>query len=314
MKFFRKLTSIPEKKEALLALTASSILWGLSAPIMKLLLAVTPLFLLAFLRFFIASIIFLLFRPNLRLERKDIPRIAFAAIINISIHIPLFFYGLSLTSVINATMIAAAGPLFTLFLAKEFLKEDVKKNMLIGGFIGLGGFAIVFLNPLITNGFSISLLGNALLFLSTLSWIYYEILLKKMHKKYDAKTLTFYTFFIGSIPLLPFALPSFHLIPELLKLPVFLFGIIWGILITSLLAFFLWQWGLARLSLSRVGFFSYVDPIVATVAAIIILEETLTYHFVVGALLIFIGLYVAEATIHYPHFHLYHAHMRKRSG
>lgn len=211
-------------------------------------------------------------------------------------------------------MIAAAGPLLTLVLAHKFLNESVKKNMMLGSIIGMVGFIIVVINPLLTSGFSMSIIGNFLLLLSTLTWIYYELMAKKMHKKYDSKTITFYTFFFGSLPLLPFAMSSFYLLPELIKLPVFIFGITWGILITSLLAFFVWQWGLAKLTLSRAGFFAYVDPIVATIASIIILGETLSQHFVVGALLIFIGLYVAENTIHFPHFHLYHAHMKKIRG
>jgi len=279
---------------------------------MKLLLNVAPLFLVAFLRFFTASLLLLLFRPNLKIDKKDLPLLIFAAVLNVSIHIPLFFYGLKLTSVINATLIASAGPLLTLLIAKKFLNEDVKKNMLIGSFVGILGFLLIILNPLLTNNLSVSLVGNMFLLLSTLTWIYYELLAKKFHKKYDSKTITFYTFFFGSIPLIPFAWGSFHMIPELIRLPIFVFGIIWGILVTSLLAFYVWQWGLSRLTLSRVGFFMYIDPIVATVAAILILDEVLTGSFIIGAVLIFAGLYVAETTIHFPHFHLYHAHMRNR--
>ncbi len=312
MRLFRKLTSIPEKREALIALTVSSILWGLSAPIMKLLLNIAPLFLVAFLRFFIAAVVLLIFKPNLNVDRKDLPRFIFAAVINVSIHIPLFFYGLMLTSVINATMIAAAGPLLTLILARKFLKENVKKSMMIGSLVGILGFIIIVINPLLTTGLSKNLLGNILLVLSTLAWIYYELLSKKLHNKYDSKTITFYTFFFGSLPLIPFAAGSFHLLPELIKIPFFVIGILWGIFITSLLAFSVWQWGLSKLTLTRVGFFAYIDPIVATIAAIVILGETLRYHFIMGAVLIFIGLYIAEATIHFPHFHLYHAHMKER--
>ena len=312
MELFRKIVHIPEKREALVALTVSSVLWGLSAPVMKILLGIAPLFLVAFLRFFLASVVMLIFRPNLNVDKKDLPKFIYAAVINICIHIPLFFYGLMLTSVINATMIAAAGPLLTLIIARGFLKENVKKNMLVGCLVGFLGFGIVVINPLLTDGLSQNLIGNILLVLSTITWIYYELLSKELHKKYDSKTITFYTFFLGSLPLIPFAAGSFYLLPELIKIPMFIITITWGIFITSLLAFFVWQWGLSRLSLSRVGFFAYIDPIVATIAAILILEETLTYHFIIGAILIFIGLYIAEATIHFPHFHLYHAHMKQR--
>lgn len=293
-----------EKREALFALAGSSIIWGISAPIMKLLLGVAPLFLVAFLRFFVASLFFLLFKPNLRLDRQDIPKVIFGAIIAIGLHIPLFFYGLTLTSVTNAAMISAAGPLITLIFAREFLREKLRKNMFFGGMVGVAGFLLVFLGPIITTGVSGNLLGNAMLLLATLLWIYYEMLAKKLHKKYSTITISFYTFFIGGLVLLPFAFPYFYELPNLITIPVFVFGIIWGIIMTSFTAFFLWQWGLSKLEVSRVGFFAYLDPIVATLAALIILKETLSPQFLLGACFIFVGLYIAEGTIHLPHFHL----------
>jgi len=64
------------------------------------------------------------------------------------------------------------------------------------------------------------------------------------------------------------------------------------------------MWGLSKLEVSRVGFFVYLDPVIATAAAFFMLKETITIPFLLGAAFIFFGLYIAETTIHWPHFHL----------
>lgn len=304
MHFFKKLIFKEEKREALLALTSSSIIWGVSTPIMKLLLLIAPTFLVAFLRFFLAAFVILFTRPSLKIKTQDIPRFLFAGIFGLAIHISFFFFGIELTSVINASVILAATPVLTLIFANALLREKISRNMFIGCLLGIVGFLIVFLAPILREGISKSLLGNTFLLVSTGAWVLYEIQCKKLGKKYSVGTIAFYTFLIGGIVFLPFALPSFNLLPQLIHTPLFIFAIIWGIFITSSLAFYLWQWGLSKLTVSRVGFFIYLDPIISTAAAILILNEKIKAEFLIGAAFIFFGLYVAETTIHFPHFHL----------
>jgi drug/metabolite transporter (DMT)-like permease len=71
------------------------------------------------------------------------------------------------------------------------------------------------------------------------------------------------------------------------------------------LAFGLWQFGISKVSETNVGFFLYISPIVTTLIAITFLGEHVTAEFLIGSLLIVIGLLVAEAHLHHkrPHHH-----------
>jgi drug/metabolite transporter (DMT)-like permease len=307
---------IPEKREALLAITIAAMIWGANAPISKWTLQFISVETLAFIRFYFAFIIFyLIFKPNLKIAKKDIPLMFLCGFIGISIHIPLLYIGLTLTGAINAAIIASSVPILTLFFSRFFLKEKISKKFIIGGLLGLFGVIFIILEPLFEEGLSNNLVGNLLLLGAVVSFIIYEIISKKLTKKnYHATTITTYSYLIGFISFLPFYLMDITKNGIYFLNSQTLIGIFYILFFSSLIAIPLWQWGISKLEISRVGFFLYLDPVVAFIVAFFLLGEIVTVHMLIGALFIFIGLYIAENTLHFPHFHLYHAHMKKHKG
>jgi len=307
---------VPEKREALLAITIAAMIWGANAPISKWTLQFISVETLAFIRFYFAFIIFyLIFKPNLKIAKKDIPLMFLCGFIGISIHIPLLYIGLTLTGAINAAIIASSVPILTLFFSRFFLKEKISKKFLIGGLLGLFGVIFIILEPLFEEGLSNNLIGNLLLLGAVISFIIYEIISKKLTKRnYHAATITTYSYLIGFISFLPFYLMDITKNGIYFLNSQTLIGIFYILFFSSLTAIPLWQWGISKLEISRVGFFLYLDPVVAFTVAFFLLGEIVTLHMLIGTLFIFIGLYIAENTLHFPHFHLYHAHMKKRIG
>lgn len=291
---------------AFTALFLSAAIWGITPPIMKLTLSVVPLFSLACIRFGVASLfLFPLVYKHLHIQKKHIPLLIFSGMAGITIHMSLFFWGLTLTSSINASIIGATVPLMTLFLAHTFLREKIKHTVLLGAILGTVGISIILLKDAFAGGVSVSPLGDILLLISTLAFVVYELVSKELFRTYKALPITFYNFVIGTLSFLPAALYEYTLNPQwiaTLPHPAWL-GILFGIFFPSLLAFSLWQWGLSKVEASRVGFFCYLHPIIGTIAAILILGETPTLVFTIGSLLIFLGLFVAEGLFHFLPFH-----------
>ena len=60
------------------------------------------------------------------------------------------------------------------------------------------------------------------------------------------------------------------------------------------IAFWLWSEGLKRMSATQVGVVLYIEPVVATFAAWLILGEIITLWILAGGLLISIGVYLSE--------------------
>lgn len=290
-----------KKNLPVLALIAAAVIWGAAAPIFKWSISNIPIFPLVFIRFFLAAVLLIPFLKKTKIDLKDFWTILLLGFFGITINSGFFFLGISLTSAINAGVIAAAGPIFTIVGAWIFLKERRSKKLLVGAFIGLFGVLTISTQSLLKHGVSADLLGNFLLIVSIWGTVGHEILVKKLQSKYDSVLLTFSMFMVGALSFLPLAYyqlahnPSFLINLDIRGVT----GIIFGIFLSSLAAYFLWNWGLSRMPASKVGIFLYADPVAAILVSIPLLKEKLTVYDVVGSLLIFLGIYIAERRIHY---------------
>lgn len=285
-----------------IALASAAVIWGANTPIMKVTMLSVPPFTLAFLRFFIASLILFPFvRRQINFQKKDLPSLFLAAFLGITVLISLYFFGLKLTSALNAGIIGGTLPITSLIFAAIFLHERVTRKIVIGACISLFGIFIIVGKDLLVYGLHISPFGDILIFLSNIAFAAYDTLSKKLLKLYSPLAITFFIFFVGSLTFLPGVWwdlqtnPSWHA-----TLPFGAYvGIVYGILFSALIAFSFWQYGLSKTTETSAGFFFYITPLVTTVIAISFLGENLTNEFLIGSLLIFIGLLVAQAHLHH---------------
>lgn len=290
---------------AVLALIIANLIWGAASPIFKWSLESIQPFTLAFLRFFIAALLVLpLTIHNLRIAKQDIVRLMTMAVVGITFHIPVFFIGLKLSSSINAPIISSAAPVFLILASIIFLKEKPKRKVIVGTFISLLGVMIIILQPLLEKGVDGSLVGNLLFVLATITYVFYTIVLKELSQKYSALTLTFWTFAIASVTLLPYMLIEAQPSTVLTHLDIkAITGILFGGFLSSGLAYFLYGYALKNLGASEVGVFTYIDPVIAVIIAIPLLGETVTSAYLLGALLVFLGIFFAEGRIPYHSLH-----------
>src|SRR5574339_844282 len=132
------------KNLAIVALTATAVIWGATLPLMKENLETIPPFSLAFGRFFIASVLAILFINFKNIKLKDFFHIAAFAFFGISLHIGLFLNGLANSTSIDATFILALSPVITSLLATIFLKEKISFWHKIGILVAfLGSFLYI---------------------------------------------------------------------------------------------------------------------------------------------------------------------------
>jgi len=292
-------------KFAYVALFFAAVMWGATAPIMKMTLEVVPVFTLAFIRFGSASVLmFPLVFKKLAIRREDVKTIFFGALCGITFNISLFFFGLKLTSALNAGILIASTPIFTFLFAHIFLKEKLTRNFIYGGLIGLMGIMVIIGKDLFKDGMNISPIGDVLILLATIFFVSYETISKKLFKSYNALVITFYSFLFGSLSLVPFVIwesqKNIGWVNQL-SVPV-IAGIIYGIVFSSFLAYSFWEFGLSKITESKVGFFLYFSPIASTITAVVILSEKINSSFLIGAILILLGIFIAEGYV--KHFSL----------
>lgn len=281
---------------ALLYTSTATIIWGATAPIMKLTLEQVPVFSLAFIRMAIASSILAFFvTKKLKIQKEDYKSFFLSAITGVTFNLALFFIGLKLTQAIISALLTASVPILTLLAAHIYLREKLTTRLIIASLIALTGVIIIIGKP--SGKLTLpQLIGNILLLLSSISWVAHEIVAKKLLKKYSAETVTFYTMSIGATIFLPLFLFEFWQNPTWINQVTIsgYTGIIYGIFFASLIAYWSWQKGLSLLPAGQAAFFFYLDPISGAILAMILLGEKLTPSLIIGGILIAAAVFLAE--------------------
>mgnify|MGYP001030028479 CR=1 FL=1 len=288
----------------ILALIITNIIWGGAFPIFKFALQNIPPFTLAFIRFFFAGLIFLptALKNFQRITLKQWLEIFLVGFFGIFINITFFFLGLKKTESINAPIIASSGPVFIYFFSILFLKEKPKLKVFLGMMVALFGVLLVILSPILLDGKELFLgevEGNFFIVLGTLGSVFATVIGRDLLKKVNPYFVTAFSFLSSSILFLLFV-PK-----ELVGWSFFDLnlagwtGIIYGVFFSSAAAYFLYYYGLSKIDAQEVGLFTYIDPIVAVLIAMPLLNEFPTIYYLIGSVLVFGGIYLAEGRLHW---------------
>jgi drug/metabolite transporter (DMT)-like permease len=297
--------SLSVVQKAFLALIIANIIWGAAAAIFKLSLQNIPPFTLAFWRFFLGAILIFIVmgkKVSLPLEsRRDGVLLFLYGFFGITVNIIFFFLGLQRTFSINSPVISSAQPILTLFFALLFLHESFRLKKFVGMVFGTLGILVIIIEPLLTHGVDGSIIGNLFLVFATVAAVLQTIVGKKIINKYNPWAFTFWAFLVGAASFLPLALYEYAKIPHLYAMLDWrgYTGIAFGAIFSSTIGYGLFAWGLSKISATDSAMFAYVDPIVGTIAGALILREPITVPFLLGSLLIFGGIFLAEGRIHY---------------
>ncbi|MFH0749645.1 MAG: DMT family transporter [Candidatus Gottesmanbacteria bacterium] len=295
-------------QKGVIGLIIANIIWGFASPIFKWSLTNIPPFTLAFLRFFIASIILgIVLRKNLALpikDKHDVKLLIIHALTGITGNITLFFLGLQLTLAINVPVIASSQPIMIFLFAYLILKEKLKLNKVLGMIVGTIGILAIVLEPIYYAGIDGNTLGNFLIVLATISGAIAMLIGRQLFQKYDPLVLMFWAFVIGTLSFLPPALVEYIRQPTIFQTLDIrgIVGIIFGSVFSSTIAYTLYAYGLSKIQASDASLFIYIDPIAGAVLSYFMLHEPITIPFLIGAGLIFTGIYIAERRIHYHPF------------
>jgi drug/metabolite transporter (DMT)-like permease len=298
---------ITTARKAFFAIIIANLIWGAAAPIFKISLMNIPPYTLAFWRFFLGALVLLvILRKKATLPTKtpkDLNLLIAYAITGITINIIFFFWGLKLTYSINSPVISASAPVMTYLLALVFLKEKFYWKKLSGMILGTIGIIIIVIEPLLLHHDG-NLVGNLFLVIATIAAVIQTIVGKDVLTRVNPIAFTFWAFIVGAASFLPLAIYEFGTIPHLyqsLDIAGYL-GIAYGAVFSSAAGYALYAWGLSKIAASDASVFSYVDPVIGTVLGVLLLGEPITRYFVLGSVLIFGGIFLAEGRLHYHRF------------
>ena len=293
-------------KKAVIFLILANFIWGAGSPIFKWAFEshIHP-FTLGFFRFLIPTLLIgFFYRKKISIKMHDFPKIFFSSLCAITINIGFFLFGIEKTLSINAPIIGSSAPIFLIIGAILFLRERPGKKVFIGNMLGLTGILLIIIEPLIQTNTGGSVLGNIFLIISMLGAVTGAILSKELLKKYSAMTITFWAFFIGLLTFSPFFANEVHLYGLLPQLsPPAIFAILFGGIFSSLIGYGCYYWGLKHIPASQTSIFAYIDPIAGVLVAAPLIHEYPNFFFLIGAVLVFLGIFISEGRLHYHPFH-----------
>lgn len=192
----------------------------------------------------------------------------------------------------NVSLIVCSCPLFTALAVWWIQGRKLSQFEIVGALCAFVGMALVVINGRFV--LHLSAQGDVLALVACFSWVVYSLLLPSLAQRYSTQMINRKVFLYGFISILPWF--AWH--PEqwptwsVLQIPVVWSNLLFLALIASLLGFSLWTMCMKRLGTMQTTNYVYLNPISTVVAAHWVLGEQITVCYLIGAVLILLGLYL----------------------
>jgi len=279
----------------LCGLGAASI-WGGMYVVSKVVLEIIPPFTLVTLRLILGAVtlaIVLAIRGFPKLSRRQFWQVMGVGFVGYGISLSLQFLGTKLSTAANGSLVTSATPAFVLLFAWMLLGERITSRRLLALFLATLGVVAVIdprsaqLNPEL-------FLGNLFLIGAAITWALYSVLVRKVTQDTDVLMFSMLAL-IGGLPV-SMSAGSWEL--STLGVGTIGPGIIGGVMfigiISTALAMVLWNTAFNYVDASLASLTFFAQPVVGTLLGWLFLDERITPLFLLGGLLIGIGLVISS--------------------
>jgi len=281
-----------------LVLAFVSLLFGANYTVAKIIMPVhiSALGLIAF-RVPVATLLFWVFHKftgtSKTPDSNDLIRFFFSALFGVAINQMLFFKGISLTSPMLGSVIMTSTPIFVLIVSYFLLKEKITWLKFMG--IILGAIGAVLLITTDGTDFSDSTFsGNLFILVNAISYSIYLVIVKPLMQKYNALTVIKWVFLFGSFMVIPFGWSGLVAADWMNFDADFWISIAYIIVGTTFLAYLLNLWSLKIVSPALVGYYIYLQPLFATLIAVLFRGDEITLASIFYSIMIFGGVFLVS--------------------
>ncbi|MBG9564494.1 DMT family transporter [Brevibacillus agri] len=282
---------------AYIQLALSMALVGMNISIGKEIVSHVPVFLFSELRFLLAMVILL---PLLALRgewktswKKEEGSVLFwQSFFGVFLFSICMLYGVRWTTATAAGIITSTVPACIALFSFWLLKEKLQVNNVVAIILSVCGIALITFTGGAGAQALASMLGNLLVFLAVVSEALFTIFAKRLSGKITPFQMTAAINVISFAMFLPFAVWEgirfdWGLVP----------AHIWWLLVyyavtASVLSFFFWYNGVAKVEASKAGLFTGMMPISAALVAVLFLNEAFTWLHGIGMLLVLASIFV----------------------
>jgi len=279
------------------ALLVMVIVWGVNFSVAKWALGVFDPLAFNALRFAVASVfVLVVLRAQGALalpDRADVPRIVVLGLLGNTAYQMCFILGLGRTLAGHASLILALTPIFIALLSLLTGAERPGPRTWAGAALSVVGIALVTGSGASLEG-SDTLAGDLILVGAAAVWAIYTVGARPLVERYGSVQITAWTMWVGAVGLVAAGTPA------LLRQRWDVGARAWGGMFFSAifaigLAYLIWYRGVERIGNTRTAIFSNLTPVVAMIAAALLLSERPSLGSIIGGVLTLTGIAVVRS-------------------
>lgn len=278
-----------------LLLSLSASIWGGMFVVVKIVVNYIPPVELVLLRYLVAIVILVLVswlkKEKWIINKADLGLIFLIGLMGNTISILAQETGTWLSNAQTGAVITSSTPTFMILFAWWLLKEKLTKVKLLSVIMAtIGVFCIVGMH---LTGQHV-LWGVLSLILAALTWALMSVLIKRLSGNYSPLQVTIMSTLVAIFCLSPVMVINRQVFMQIAFLnPIIIACLLYLGVVSTALAFVLWNQGLHLVSAGSSGLFFLLQPIVGTLLGWLFLHERLTWGFLIGSLLIIGSVWVA---------------------
>ncbi len=228
----------------------------------------------------------------------NLPLLFFLGFTSVGLFNSFTYLSLIHTQVINATLFNTAIPAVIILLCFLFNVEKTNKFQILGLIISVLGILSIItkldIKILLSLNFN---KGDIIMIGGVITWGIYSTLLKKKKFTLPLLTLVHVICTFGLICVFPQFLYEFSQ-GQFIKIDIDLFYIlIFLALFPSIGSYYCWAGAVSIIGANRAGIFLSLIPLFSTIMAIIFFNEQFNFYHSLGAILIVLGLFLANKEI-----------------
>lgn len=272
-------------------------IWGGMYVVSKVVLEVIPPFTLLSLRLVLAILALgaaWLWRGGGKVSRGQLAAALAAGLVGYGVSLGLQFVGTRLSTAANGAVITSSTPAFVFLFAALLLREQISKRRAFAlALATLGVLAVI--DPRAARLSPDLFLGNLALAAAGFTWALYSVLVRKTTQSMDALSFTLIAFFGGLAVSLPGAALEIGQASLGRITPGLVAGVLYLGLVSTALAAYLWNKSFEVLEAGVASLTFFAQPVVGAGLGALFLDERLTPLFLLGGMLIGLGLWLAAS-------------------
>ncbi|WP_143318620.1 DMT family transporter [Clostridium sp. HBUAS56017] len=258
-----------------------------------------PISLLAFrflAAFLVMTVLIMLKVIKVNYKNKPLKWLIILATIEPIIYFIFETFGLKKTSTSLGGLMIALIPIIVTILAVFLLNEKPSLKQSVSIVLSVSGVMLIILmeNSNDTGG---SMLGVFLLSGAVLSAAFFNIIARKISNDFTPIEVTYFMMFLGAICFNGISIFNHIMDKNIstyfkpLENTTFIISVLYLGIISSVLAYFLANYTLAKLEASRSAIFANISTIVSIIAGVVFLHESFHMYHIIGSIMILIGVW-----------------------